>query len=793
MEYLYRLVDLLNEYTDKSYDTERQIRDLVCFISDNQEFMKNELYRSIVFEAAEKLRMFGYIRGVNKISADEFSDDDLYDIRHETIQNYYRSKVFSNNLLDKRQKEVVDKFMSLKNKRMLVSAPTSFGKTFLLREIVYLNRERYKNILLIFPTIALLNENTDSINNLIQTFNLEYKVINNVYSGISEDDKHIFILTPERTLKLLADNVELNIDFFFFDEVYKIDEDFDRNEDSILDTEEIIKEKEDKGSRAKAFRITLYLLAKQVKEYYLAGPYLNLNNLKRGMINFLNLNDISSVQVDFEPTVRIEIDAWKMNSVFLHPILGEHKEQLYDHKSPTTKEKIIGITKYLQKNNLGQAIFYCSTPSRSMQYTKEIFKSLNSNESKISENFINHLKRKYNVTFGDNQNSTRYWSLIKALENGIGIHHGKFPKYIQNEVLRMFNNGDFQYLFCTSTIIEGVNTNAKNVVVINNSVGNTTMTAFALKNIKGRAGRYYHHSIGRVFYADPKQRNIEKSDEMQLNFQTYDDISILKADIDNSKIEDLSDRNKLIKKNREDTFDINLLPNTIFSKNRLYPRDIQEKYLKHIIQRSNFTKFHGLINNFGNINYFLSNKLINPILNTFVDTGILELNKGIVYIAVLSTYSIGGTMGVLQYHIKQLEKNEKNNSEERMDVAYINTFDQIRTIIEYEVPKLLCLFETLYQQAGRLLGYNMDEFDLSGIIRFFELGITTELGLFLVEFGFPIDTIRKLEKKLPAIAKMDAKEAVIYLRRNQKVVIYIMDAYELELFSRAVRVLEKRK
>ena len=30
----------------------------------------------------------------------------------------------------------------------------------------------------------------------------------------------------------MADNANLSIDFFFFDEVYKIDEDFDRNEDS---------------------------------------------------------------------------------------------------------------------------------------------------------------------------------------------------------------------------------------------------------------------------------------------------------------------------------------------------------------------------------------------------------------------------------------------------------------------------------------------------------------------------------------------------------------------------------
>lgn len=793
MEYLYKLVDLINEYEDGNDDTEKQMRDLVCYISDNDEYMKNELFRSVIFEASEKLRMFGYIKGQNKISANEFSEDDLYDIKHETIQNYYRSRVFSNNLLDKRQKQVVDKFMILENKRMLVSAPTSFGKTFLLREIIYLNRDRYKNILLVFPTIALLNENTESINNLIQTFRLDYKVINNVYSGVSSDNKYIFILTPERTLKLLADNGNLKIDFFFFDEVYKIDEDFDKNEDSVKNTEEIIESKEDKGGRAKAFRIALYLLAKQVKEYYLAGPYLNLDNVKIGMKKFLLLNNITTFQVEFEPTVRIEIDAWKMNSVLFHPVLGESKIQLYEHASPTTKEKVSGIAKYLYENKLGQAIFYCSTPSRSMQYTKEIVESINCKESKIPQTFINHLKRKYNVKYGSNKNSVTYWSLIKALENGIGIHHGKFPKYIQNEILKMFNNGDFNFLFCTSTIIEGVNTNAKNVVVINNSVGNTTMTAFALKNIKGRAGRYYHHSIGRVFYADAKQRNIEKTDEMQLDFQTYDDINILKTDIDNSKIEDLSEKNKKIKSEREENFDKQILPNSIFVKNRLYPRDQQERYLKYIMKASNFEKFIGLIDNSHNINYFLTKKLIKPLLESFVETGILEINKGTVYNAVLATYSINGTMGVLEYHIKQLEKDEINSSEEKMDVAYVNTFDQIRTIIEYEVPKLLCLFESLYQQAGKIKGYKMDEFNLSGIIRFYELGITTELGLFLVEYGFPIDTIRQLERKFPAILKMNAKEAVFFLEKNRKLLIGLMDEYEMGLYGRAIIALEKRK
>lgn len=117
---------------------------------------------------------------------------------------------------------------------------------------------------------------------------------------------------------------------------------------------------------------------------------------------------------------------------------------------------------------------------------------------------------------------------------------------------------------------------------------------------------------------------------------------------------------------------------------------------------------------------------------------------------------------------------------------------QIRNIVEYEIPKLLCLFESLFQQAGKLLGYNMDDFNLSSVIRFFELGITTELGLFLVEFGFPTDTIRALENKYPSIGKMGALEAATFLSNNQRAMYSVMDAYEQELFKRAMQVLVKR-
>ena len=50
MEYLYKLVNLLNQFDGNDRKVENEIRDLICFISDDPNYMANELYRNIIFE-----------------------------------------------------------------------------------------------------------------------------------------------------------------------------------------------------------------------------------------------------------------------------------------------------------------------------------------------------------------------------------------------------------------------------------------------------------------------------------------------------------------------------------------------------------------------------------------------------------------------------------------------------------------------------------------------------------------------------------------------------------------------
>ena len=60
---------------------------------------------------------------------------------------------------------------------------------------------------------------------------------------------------------------------------------------------------------------------------------------------------------------------------------------------------------------------------------------------------------------------------------------------MQQYTIDLFNRGKINYLICTSTIIEGVNTIAKNVVIHDNRDGNFSIDKFTHGNIKGRAGR----------------------------------------------------------------------------------------------------------------------------------------------------------------------------------------------------------------------------------------------------------------------------------------------------------------
>lgn len=62
--------------------------------------------------------------------------------------------------------------------------------------------------------------------------------------------------------------------------------------------------------------------------------------------------------------------------------------------------------------------------------------------------------------------------------------------------------------------------------------------------------------------------------------------------------------------------------------------------------------------------------------------------------------------------------------------------------------------------------------------------IKSALGENLIEFGFPIDAIRRLEKHYPPLLTSQLPEAIEYSNKNMDRMKLYLDTYETKLFSK---------
>lgn len=796
MDYVKELLTAINNYTETDMQSKMRLRDLICVISDNTDLTKDALMQELLYVASRKMRMFGYNVQNNLTSEPLKQKTEGVSIKDEAISQLYRSKVWPNNLLDRSQKEVIDAFQQLSAKRLLVSAPTSYGKTYLMREILYLNNERYNTIMLIFPTIALLRENAFDMQNFVLQKKLSYNIINSVTEEIDLEQRNIFIFTPERALQLMALYPDIKIDFFFFDEMYKEDEDF-ANCPTKEEDEDIVSSPDERGieksvafldeARAKTFRIALYLLAKTVPEYYLAGPNLSKDNFSTGMKRFIASNKIHVVEILFEPTIRLVIPAWKAKIQETSELLPPRKITALDVRDNSGTKQSIGIhqriervIQYVHGNQYGKTMLYCTNPSKTVQYANSFAKNRDGNiaQSERFSKFLKHLKRAY-----DFDGSIEHWGLYNILQKNIAIHHGRLPRYIQSEILRQFNHGSIDILFCTSTIVEGVNTEAQNMVLINSSKGTEQLTQFDIKNICGRAGRYYHNFIGRVFLLDRMQAKILNSSENQLDFVIYGDKIISTIDLDNAESVDLCEKNKAFQAERRNLQSAYLLPQKVFLKNRLIPMETQEQLAQCLHQNKNLLdEFDPLLASKMSVrNTFLNGYYIDKLLKAFVEAEIISSQTHSYFVGVAYSYQKNGLAGLIRYQLKK-----PNTS---VDKAYLKAFKVQKDVLEHKIPQLISLFDSIYTFVAGLHGKDCENFSLSSVSRFYETGTKSPLGEYLVEFGFPTDTIRKIEREVPKLINVPKSEVRQFCREHRGQIKGYLDDYEWDIFVAAMQSL----
>lgn len=326
----------------------------------------------------------------------------------------------------------------LDGESIIVSAPTSFGKSRIIDAMIAI--ERYDNIAVVVPTIALIDETRRRLS----SYKDKYKVVTQI--GQEPQEKNIFVFTAER---LIAYEKLPNIDFFVVDEFYKLG---------------AFREDE---TRTIALNHAFYRLYKQGGQFYMLGP--NIKQIPDGLEDGYHCH--------FYPTSFTTV--------------ASDVVEIFDWDDDL--ERLVHLATDINE----QTLIYCKSPKRVNTVVRALV------EGKVSKPIADFSGAVEWVA----ENFHPDWIYQVGLSCGIGMHHGKLPRSLAQYSVKEFNEGRLNFLVCTSTLIEGVNTKAKNVVILDNIVGGQPYDFFTFNNIKGRSGRMFQHFVGRVyiFHAPPQE------------------------------------------------------------------------------------------------------------------------------------------------------------------------------------------------------------------------------------------------------------------------------------------------
>jgi len=644
--------------------------------------------------------------------------------------------------LHRYQKNIIDLFQPDKRNRFVLTAPTSFGKTFLVYEIIL--RMQYQNILLIFPTISLLSENYTKL----QTRDIfkNYKIHSLSEEEYDLSDKNIFIFTPERFLSFMDAHQKIYFDFAFIDEIYKIDNSFLIDQETVGENERDI-----------AYRLALEFICNLTDDMLLAGPYIalpaNETEQTKSFYNFAQDNGFSFLHYN-----QFEIVSKKYITI-------KGKQRYYIDEIPVeigSIRKIQKIAKILKSlsSPLENTIIYCGRKSETESYAKKLLEDqslIESFQAKCSEInsatyeiFLEHLEN----TFGDD------WIVLKALKGRIGIHHSLIPKYIQKEIINLFNTGALICLFSTTTITEGVNTSAKNIIITSNHKGRKPLRQFDAKNIAGRAGRFQQHYSGRVIDLNNGFENILNGAPEILVHKNYD-INFPKTDIDYQITKDkyLSKGEKKEKEAIKKQIEESKIPPHVFDCFRVVgPKDKLTLYaniekmpwwISEEIKQLSKTLAWSNARNLYKRGFQVIMDTILPIVREETLKQLISMRIGSDQLSLitilLSSYLSKGFLSMVEYYTNRAE-NKKTKDEAIKTVA-----NYVYNIFKYHLVKYLGLFDVFFRyHISKIENIEMDKIPGLGLLlQKLEYNAISSFARKVSDYGVPFKLIDCYDSPVP--------------------------------------------
>jgi helicase len=681
---------------------------VICHVS---EYLPNDLLlQELLSDCIISSRVFLY-RDMLESKSTEFAKQESS--HYEDFARAFYT-LDTNTTLTRDQKKLFNYFQ--RYRRIVVSAPTSFGKSRIISEII--NHNNYSNIAIILPTIALLAETFVRFrkdNKISQKYNL----VNSLKQPLN-DKNNILIFTPEKIDLFLDENPKFKVDFFAMDEIYKIQDD---------------------GDRSKVFTNSLYRLSKSKASFYLIGPYFD-----KFSPEFLNKTEAQFFRFSAEIVQKDIID------------LTEHepKEMIRIGNVRIKNGKAETNLRNILKETNEQALVYVGD-KRGVE-----------SKAKLIANDLKYIDDKSGLIAYLEATFSRDWSLVQCLKKGIAFHHAGIPKFIQTEIVDSFNSGDIKTIVCSPTLIEGVNTSAKQVIIYSDNKGKDLLTDFDVKNINGRAGRFLQHFLGRSIALTRLPKNKE---EKIIEFSFFD------KDLDNDELaqvdkEDLKQGNLIKRQKLEDDLKSQRIPLEIIKKNKFIPVENQIKFITHLRQQ---IYYYNLTNN--GLPSREQYKTILNLIHTYLFADKYKEDRKIPIWDLI--YHSSGYI----YHnitLKQLIEQQKGAT---IDTKIRTALDLLTRYFEFALPKYLTVFQNLFNFVCEELNLNDRKTNLDLLVIKLEYGVTESHEIALKDAGLPTIIIRNISEAFKGCQDINEIRARFF---NDPGIISRLHPYEQIIFEKHI-------
>lgn len=507
-----RFADLLSKSSylptaDRDHLWGQEIAILLRLLYPNDEAVK--YYLGSVLSAV------GNYRGLMSKTIDGFNSKDFFD-------NIYYEYDKEEHLIPGKQEEYFfnDQMMvyrGMKEKFFSYSGPTSMGKSFVVQTFILQQIENGStdNFAILVPTKALINEVRSNLIGTLQDKlkGLNYRVVTASGDLVLQQEHHfIFIMTPERLLHMMIERENIKIDFLFIDEAHKISA---------------------RGGRSSYYYKVLTQLGKmqELPTVVFASPNIPNPEVYMQIIPGIKQEQMKRLISKFAPVCQFKyfLNVPERSGYYYN----DYSKKLERCYTMPEGQELCDIVATIGQDK--QNVVYCSSRRSVLEQAVKYAKNIKpKNDEKLNALAAEIRKEVHDECY-----------LADLIVRGVAYHVGYLPANIRLRIEKSFEQGDLRTIFCTSTLVEGVNLPADNLFVTSYRNGPSNMDEVDFKNLIGRVGRIKYNLYGNVILIrlDDKLKANRYTELLQKEVPPQELSLDIKhnADCMNALIRDLSD------------------------------------------------------------------------------------------------------------------------------------------------------------------------------------------------------------------------------------------------------------